>query len=102
MLVFRTCIHKKISKELATAFGLGQHTFYGTLHQTLGAFSKKHRRRYLSLSTLISAMVEEYSVVPLFSDELYLVGITNDDVVATITVRRVIGLALPSQELSHF
>lgn len=101
MRMFGAGIYMQTAEQFAAKAVLGQHAPYCVLHEALRMLGADLRRRVLTLPARISGVCENHTVSPLLSSHLYLFGIDNDYMVATIHMRSVAGLVLTLNDMCN-
>ena len=103
MIVLRAGIYIEVTEELCTEAILGEHTLHHATHELVSSVGlcQNAGRRVLTLTAGIARVGIINTVGHLLAGEDELIGIDNDNIVATIYVRSVVGLVLSAQEFSH-
>ena len=102
MGVFRTCIHFQFFDHGVTQGAFGQHAFHGFFQCAAGEFFL-----HLAEGALVDAAGEAGVAVVFFAFEFVagytqFVGVDDDDVVAGVNMRGVLGLVFAAQAAGDF
>ena len=100
----------QVLDELAAQTVLGEHAFHYAhvqgvhtgLEVLVVRFLHKYLRCKLTLTTGIAGKVEVNTVSHLFTGKNYLLGVDNDDIVATLHIGRIAGFVFAAKNFSNF
>src|SRR5690349_14531347 len=101
MRMFRSRIYMKASEKFAAQRVLGQHSAHGMLDETFRMLRTDQRGSVLALTARIPGVRENDAVSPFLARHPHLLGIDNNDIVATIHMRRITRLVLPTNDFRN-
>ena len=99
VLVLCAVIDVEVSEDSRTETVLREHTLDDLTEEAIRALSLEEAWAEATLTTRIARELEVNTIVPLLTSEHDLVGIDDDDVVATVYVWGEVGLVLPAKKL---
>ena len=108
--MLRAVVNVYVLQQLSAQAGLGQHALDNLHVQGMHTFAEvflplalglQLSRGRETLATGIASVANILVLGPLLASHLALVSVDDDDVVATINVRSVVGFVLATEDLSH-
>ena len=99
--MFAAGIHLQVAKLGSAQTGARQHAFHSLFYDKFGFLAQIIGRSCIALSTWITGVTRIHFVRHLFTRELHLVSVDDDDVVTAVNVRSEVGLVLTTQDFGH-
>ena len=102
MRMLGSIVDVDVAQELGAQLVLGEHAFQHFVEQTLRTLGLQTFGAHFALAAGITRKGQVYAVGPFVARHFHLVGVDDDDVVATINVRSEVGFVFAAGQFGHF